>query len=333
MNNLIILFTLVQSTLAAGLVAWSNEVWAEQSPARVYRIGFVGITSPANPETGFMLFRDALARLGYVEGKDVTLEARWAEGNTGRLAALMAEVVTRKVDVIVTSGTPGALAARNATTTIPIVAMHMADPARTGLVSNLARPEGNLTGMSMGYGEEFMGKWLEYLRETIPGLSTIALLSNPDNAVFRPLKQDLLALAPKLRLKVQMLDFRTGEEIAEAFKQARSSAQAALLLGDPLTLAQKGRLAQLAIQHRMPVMYNHRIFVDAGGLMSYGARTEGQPRRAAEYVDRILKGAKPAELPIEYPTEFQMVVNLRAAKAIGLAIPTTIISRADEVLR
>jgi putative ABC transport system substrate-binding protein len=245
----------------------------------------------------------------------------------------MSEVVAQKVEVIVTAGTPGAVAAKNATGSIPIIAVAMADPVRTGLVTNLARPEGNLTGLSMGYGDQFVGKWLELLREIVPSLSSVAVISNPDNAVFRPLKQDVVAAASKLNLKIQMLDVRTAEAIDDTFKRARKEAQAVLLLGDPLTLTQKRRIAKLAAVHRLPAVYNHRSFVDEGGLMSYAPDTDVQVRRAAEYVDQILKGRKIADLPVEYPTAFKLVVNAQAAKAAGLVLPGSLLSRADETLR
>ena len=261
------------------------------------------------------------------------METRWADGQIDHLPSLMSDVVHRNVDVIVTAGTPAAFAAKKATDTIPIVAMFMADPLRTGLVKSLAHPEGNLTGTSMAYGDQFTGKWLELLRESVPGLATVALISNPDNAVFQYLKRDLEAVGPRLKIKIRMIDIRGPEELDSAFKQARDAAQAILLLGDPVTLTYKRRIAELAIAYRIPVMYNHRSFVDEGGLMSYAPETDSQVRRAAEYVDKILRGARPAELPIEQPTEIQLVVNVRTAKAIGIVIPQAILSRADEIIR
>jgi len=299
---------------------------------RVVRIGYVSQGTASSP-IYFNTFRERLEQLGYVEGKNLVIEARWAEGHTDRLPALMAELVEHKVDVIVTGATPGAIAAKNATRTIPIVAVTMADPVRTGLAVSLARPGGNLTGTSMGYSEELGGKWLELLQETVPRLATVAVIANLDNPPLRYLTEDVRTAASKRRLKILPILVREAGALEPAFIQARQNAQGILLFGDAVTLANQGRVASLAAKTRLPVVYNVRTFVDQGGLMAYAPDIEIQYRRAADYVDKILRGASPADLPIEQPTRYVLVVNLNTAQALGLRIPQSILLQADEVIR
>ena len=274
-----------------------------------------------------------MRELGYVEGQNLVVESRWAEDRYDRLPALTAEVLQQKVDVLVTVATAGAIAAKNASSTIPIVGIGMADPLRTGLVSSLARPGGNLTGLSMGWGEGMAGKWLELLQETVPRLSTLAVVANPGNPLVRDLAKDLEAIAPTRGLKLRSIEVREPKDLDRAFGQAARRAQAVLVLPDPMIAAHLKQVTALAAKYRLPAMYYLREFVDAGGLMAYGPDLAVMTRRAAEYVDKILNGARPGDLPIEQPTKFELVVNLKTAKALGLTIPESILVRADEVIR
>jgi len=275
-----------------------------------------------------------LRELGWIEGQNLIVERRWAEGHMERLPALMAEVIARNVDLIFTGSTPAAVAAKNATSTIPIVAMGMGDPVRSGVVASLARPGGNLTGMSMGYGEEFSGKWLELLQETVPRLTTVAMIVNANNSVARDLAKDTEAIGPKRHLKVQIIEVREAEAIDGAFEQARRQAQAVLVHGDGgLTDPHRAQITALAAKHHLPAMYNLLSFMDSGGLMAYAPDFRVMFQHAADYVDKILRGAKPADLPIEQPTRYVLVVNLKTANALGLTIPQSILLQADKVIQ
>jgi len=245
----------------------------------------------------------------------------------------MAEVVERKIDVLVTFGTPAAVAAKHATDTIPIVDAAMADPVRSGLVTNLARPEGNLTGLSTVEDKGMTGKWLELLQEMVPRLSTVAVIANPKTPITSHLVKDLDAIAPGRNLKLRLVEVREPGEIESAFQQVGRKVQGALVLPDAMLAMHRWEIAALAAKHRLPAIYPFRNAVDAGGLMSYGPNFGDLYRRSAEYVDKILKGAKPADLPIEQPTKFELVVNLKTARALGITIPESILLRADEVIR
>jgi len=295
----------------------------------------VGFVDQAFPSTlrDITQFWQRLRELGWVEGQNLVVERRWAEGHADRLPALMNEMAADKVDVIVTYSTPAALAAKNATSTIPIVAVAMGDPIRSGLAASLARPGGNLTGESMGYGGGTEGKWLELLQETVPRLSIIAVIENPDNPAVRDQAKALKAFAPTRRLRLRFIDVHEPSSLPNAFKQARRESQAILVLADPLTTANRVQITALAAAYRLPAMYGLQPFMDAGGLIAYAADMAVMFRRAADYVDKIAKGAKPSELPIEQPTQYLLVVNLKTAKALGLTIPESILLRADEVIR
>ena len=304
----------------------------QEPPHRIARVGFVDPESPANHLHGVEGFWQRLRELGWVEGQNLQIEARTADGRIDRLPALMNELVTRKIDVLVTYSTPGAVAAKNATSTIPIVIATMGDPVGTGLAVSLAHPGGNLTGLSHGYAD-IGGKWLELLRETVPRLSTVAVITNPDHPMNRLQAKALEALASTQGIEVQILEVRAPDDLEGAFKQAARRAQAVLVLPDPSLLARKRRLVRLATAHRLPDMHTVRDFVDAGGLMAYGPNATAMFRRTAEYVDKILRGATPASLPIEQPTQYELIINLKAAKALGLIIPNSILLRADEVIK
>jgi putative ABC transport system substrate-binding protein len=315
--------------LTAGALG-SRLVRAADTSQRVVRLGIVVPASRAPAESAFW---ERMRELGWVEGQNLVVEWHFAEGHVDRLPALMVEVVGHNVDVIMTGSTPGAIAAKNATSTIPIVAIAMGDPVRSGIVQSLAHPGGNLTGMSMGYFEGIASKWLELLQETVPRLSTVAVMVNPGVVAHRDLAKELEVVAPKRRLKVQIIEAREAEELDGAFEQARRQAQAVLVLSSPMAYQNRIRITSLAANHRLPVMYTERIYVDAGGLMSYAVDPIEMFRHAADLVDKILRGAKPADLPVEQPTQYLLVVNLKAAKALGLAIPQSILLQANEVLR
>ena len=309
-------------------------VRAAEPDQRVVRLGFVDPSSPSNVPSVFVTaFRGRLRELGWVEGQNLDIEFRWAEGQYDRLPSLMAEVVARKVDVIVTYGTVAAIAAKKATSTIPIVDASMGDPIGTGLATSLARPGGNLTGLSMGWVDGLGGKWLEMLQETVPRLTTVAAIVNLDNPVERDLAKDLETIAAARHLKLRIIGIRGADAVDGALEQARQQAQALVVSADPIIGRKRRQITEFAAKHRLPAMYGMREFVDAGGLMAYGPSVSDMFRRAAEYVDKILKGAKPADLPIEQPTKFELVVNLKTARALGITIPQSILVRADEVIR
>ena len=309
----------------------SLAVRADESSQRMARLGFVGALSPATHK--FTPFWERLRELGWVEGQNLVVESRSAEGELDRLPALMADVLGNRVDVLVTYGTPGAIAAKTATSTVPIVAWGLSDPIRTGLAVSLARPGGNLTGLSVGYAEGVAGKLLEILHDTVPRLSTVAVIANLNNPMPRDLTKDLEAFAPAQNLKLHVIALAGPEALSRAFERARQKAQAVVVIGEPITLEHRGRVTELAAKHRLPAIYLEGSYVQAGGLISYGPDFAAMWRRGAEYVDKILRGAKPADLPIEQPTRYLLSVNLKTAKALRLMIPESILIRADEVIR
>ena len=278
--------------------------------------------------------RRALGELGYVEGKDFTVEYRFGERRPGAVDALAADLVQRKVDVIVAAGDPAIHAARRVTTTIPIVMVAAGDPVGSGLVASLARPQGNLTGMTF-LSRELAAKRLEILKEAVPTASRVAVLRNPDNPGGLPDFKTTQAAAEILRVTLQSVEVRTATDIERAFKSmVDDHVQAAVVLTDPVTSTLAGKLvADLAMKSRIPVMCELREFTESGGLISYGPSLLSMAQRAATFVDKILKGAKPADLPIEQPTKFELVVNLKTAKTLGLTIPQSILVRADDVIR
>jgi len=316
--------------LGAMLLALSFPVQAQQ-PKKVYRIGYLRAETP--PEVDIEGFRQGLREHRYVEGKNIVVEYRWADGNEERLRSLAAELIRLKVDLIVTSAPAATQAAKEATTTIPIVMVLVADPVAFGFVNSLAAPGGNITGFSFLL-PEISGKRLELLKETVPKLSRVAVLWNAAN----PYKEtDLKAVQPVAdALKVAVHTFRVREPngFDAAFKGAtKVRAQGLLTLDDPFTLAHRTRITNLALTYKLPAVYAVRPFVDAGGLMYYGPDRVDQNRRAAAYVDKILKGTKPAELPVEQPTKFEFVINLKTAKQIGITIPPNVLARADRVIK
>jgi putative ABC transport system substrate-binding protein len=276
-------------------------------------------------------FVQRLRELGWIEGRTVAIEYRWAEGRYEHLAEIAAEFVRLKVDVIVTYATPPVVAAKQATAVIPIVSAVMGDPVGTGLVASLARPGGNVTGLSV-LTPDLAGKRLELLREVIPGLRRLAFLGNVGNPITELEMTEVQTAARTLDLDLVTLEIRRPEDIVPAFETLKSGAQALYVAGDPLVLANRVRINTLALVARLPAFYNERAYVEAGGLMSYGVNWPDLFRRTAELVDKILRGAKPGDIPVEQPTKFDLVINLTTAKALGLDVPTTLLARADEVI-
>jgi len=276
-------------------------------------------------------FVQRLRELGWIEGRTVAIEYRWAEGRYEHLAEIAAEFVRLKVDVIVTYATPPVVAAKQATADIPIVSAVMGDPVGTGLVASLARPGGNVTGLSV-LTPDLAGKRLELLREVVPGLRRLAFLGNVGNPITALEMGEVQTAARTLGLHLVTLEIRRPEDIVPAFETLKSDAQALYVAGDPLVLANRVRINTLALVARLPAFYNERAYVEAGGLMSYGVNWPDLFRRTAELVDKILRGAKPGNIPVEQPTKFDLVINLTTAKALGLDVPATLLARADEVI-
>ncbi len=312
------------------VLAGSVAVQAQQA-ARVYRIGFV---SPTAPGPTRLAFRQGLREVGYVEGQNVIVEARYAEGQPERFPELVAEMIGLKVDVLVVGSTLGALAAKRATTTIPIVATGLIDPVASGLVASLAHPGGNITGVTFGIGGEgFGGKWVELLKEAAPDVSHVAALWNPANPSTAPLVPEMQAAARTLNVRLDLVEAGNSTKLDRAFATiGTSGARGILVTNDAFFFINRAKFVRFAASKRLPAMYFTSEFVDAGGLMSYGSSVTASYRRAATYVDKILKGAKPAELPIEQPTTFELVINLKTAKALGLTIPPSLLLRADQVI-
>ena len=291
----------------------------------------LGALSPESKEA--QAFRQGLLDAGYVEGRDVVIEWRSANGDENRLPQLAAELVQRKVEVIVVESTVAVRAIQHATTTIPIVMAIVADPVGSGLVSNLARPGGNVTGLSL-MTTDLSAKRLQLLKEAIPRVARVAILWNPATPYHPKVIEDLKAVAPSLSIELKFVGVRTPAEFGPAFSAVgRAHANALYVIEGPFFFVHRTTLVELASRARLPAIYGHTAFVDEGGLMSYGTNFGEIMRRSASYVDKILKGAKPGDLPIEQPTQFELVVNLKTAKALGITIPESILLRADEVIR
>ena len=318
--------------LLAGVAVSASSPAAAQSPAKVHRIGFLGNSTAVLEANLVGPFRKALANLGYVEGRDVVIDYRWAEGNYERFPALVAELIASGVDVIVTAGTPAAFAVKNATSTIPCVMVAVGDPVGTGLVASLARPGGNLTGLT-SIAPDLEGKRLALLREMIPGLSHFAVLWNPANAFHVGAVKGVQAAAEALRMRVLSLPVRSFEEFDPAFAAIAAERPGALVvLADRVFLHGRDRIMNFAQQQRLPGVYAYRELVEAGGLMSYGPNYAEMHASAATFVDKIFKGAKPADLPIEQPIKFELVINIKAAKALGIEVSPTLLATADEII-
>ncbi|HZM85376.1 MAG TPA: ABC transporter substrate-binding protein [Blastocatellia bacterium] len=318
--------------LGALLLPLSVPAHAQQ-PRKVPRIGYLIGTSSSSNVARTEAFRQGLRESGYVEGKNILIESRFTEGKLDRERALAAELVGMKVDVIVTGGSITTRAAKEATTTIPIVMTQDPDPIGNGFVASLARPDGNVTGLS-NLGPELSGKRLELLKEVVPRITRVAVFGSSTFVGNAQILRETELAANALKVQLQYVDVPDQKDIETAFRAARRGAVHAVhVLAGGVFTSRRPQLAALAVASRLPAIYYATEFVEDGGLMTYGANRTDLARRAATYVDKILKGAKPAELPIEQPTKFEFVINLRAAKQIGLTIPPNVLARADRVIR
>jgi putative tryptophan/tyrosine transport system substrate-binding protein len=310
-------------------VAWPLAARSQQA-GKLPRIGILGTATPSIQSQWFVAFVQRLRELGWIEDRTVAIELRWAEGRSERYTEIAAEFVRRKVDVIVTSGA-AVLAAKRATSVIPIVFAAASDPVGGGLVASLARPGGNVTGLSL-QGPDLAGKRLELLGEVIHGLRRLAILTNLDYPAAVLEMDEAKAAAGTLGLEVATLEIRGAEEIAPALETLKGRADALYICTDPLLNTHRIRINTLVNVARLPTIHGQREFVEAGGLISYGPSFPNLFRRAGDYVDKILRGAKPGELPVEQPTKFDLVINLTTAKALGLTVPPTLLARADDVI-
>jgi putative ABC transport system substrate-binding protein len=309
--------------LIGGAAAWPLATRAQ--PTKVPRLGVLLV---ANREPFSRLFWEGLRELGYIDGQNIQIEFRSAEGKLNLLPELAAELVRLKVDIIVASETPSVQAAKRATNKIPIVMAPSGDPVGTGLIANLARPGGNVTGLSAATAE-LAGKSLELIREILPSASRVAALADPTNPFTKPFLEQIQIAAQTIGIKIEVIMVRGTEEFDAAFAEMDRKRIEAVIVQPTLP---RGRIVDLVQKHRLPAVSGNRAFADAGGLMSYSASLADRYRNAAPYVDKILKGAKPADLPVQQPTKFELVINLKAAKALGLTVPPTLLARADEVI-
>jgi putative tryptophan/tyrosine transport system substrate-binding protein len=330
MNKKLILYVLTTFLLATVCLAEAQQT------KKVSRIGYLRSGSARDAARYGEVLRRGLRELRYLEGQHIMIETRAAERQYERLPELAAELVRLPADVIVAGGTPAIQAAKHATSTIPIVMAVSTDPVAAGLVTSLARPGGNVTGVSLGTGEEFAGKWVELLKEAVPQVSRVAVLrdSNADASVLRPVVRETERAARALGIKLHLLEAGDARELERVFAAMTSAGDKALIvLPSGGFNAQRNRIVDLAAARRLPAIYEHGEFVEVGGLMSYGPNLLALVRRAATFVDKILKGTKPADLPVEQPTKFELVINLKTAQQIGLTIPPNVLARADRVIR
>jgi putative ABC transport system substrate-binding protein len=315
--------------LGGAAVMWP---FAASAQPKISRVGFMGNSTAALEANLVGAFRDGLHELGYEEGRNIIIEYRWADGKYERFPALVAELIAAKVDVIVTAGTPAALAVKKATTTVPLVMVAVGDPVGTGLVPSLARPGGNLTGLS-SIAPDLEGKRLDILREVVPTLSHVAILFNSLNPFHVASMRQAHAAAQAMGIKLQQHDIRKSEDLDGAFAAIRNERPDALLiLADRVFLHNRQRMMDFTEEQHLPNINAYTELVEAGGLMSYGPSYEDMHKRAAIYVDKIIKGAKPADLPIEQPSKFTFNINLKVAKALGLSVPSSLVTLADKVI-
>jgi putative ABC transport system substrate-binding protein len=316
--------------LVGGAAAWPLAARGQQA-GKLPTIGFLGANTASAQREWTDAFVQRLRQLGWIEGRTVAIEYRWAAGRTERFAEIATELVRLKVDVIVTQGTSIVISVKQATSVIPIVFASAGNPVGNGLVASLARPGGNVTGLS-SQASDTVGKRCELLRQIIPGLRRMAILGNADSPFAVLEMGEVQAAARTLGLDAATLEIRRGEDIAPVFEALKGRADALYIATDPLTLTHRMRINTFALAARLPTAAGFREFVETGGLMSYGSNLPNQYRRAAEYVDKILRGAKPGNLPVEQPTKFDLVINLTTAKALGLEVPPMLLARADEVI-
>ena len=314
--------------LGGAAAAWPLAAWAQAG--KLPTIGFLGVSTPSGWSHYVTAFEQRLHELGWIEGRNVAIEYRWAEGRGERFAEIAAEFVRNKVDIIVTGG-GAVVAAKQATLIIPIVFALANDPVGIGLVASLSRPGGNVTGLSQ-QATDLAGKRLELLRELVPGVSRLAILGNAGYPAAALEMGEVQETARKLGLDAALSEIRRAEDIAPGFEAFRGRAQALYVVADPLTGSNRVHINTLALGARLPTMHGIREYAETGGLISYGANISDLFRRAAEFVDKILRGVKPADLPVEQPTKFELVINLKTAKTLGLEIPQTLLARADEVI-
>jgi putative tryptophan/tyrosine transport system substrate-binding protein len=323
---------LVASLVLGALLFASFTTADAQQPKKVWQIGFLAAGSAQTAHSRIEAFRQGLRAFGYVEGKDIVIEYRNAAGKVDQVPRNAVELARLKVDIIVTAGPTDTRAAKEATSTIPIVMTQDPDPVGNGFVASLARPGGNITGLSR-IAPELSGKQLELLKEIVPKLSRVAVFGTSTEPGNAQSSREIELAAGALGVKLQYLDILASKDVETAFEAARTGrADAVLILASPI-LTQRKQIADRALTSRIPAIYDRREFVDTGGLMSYGVNISDLARRAATYVDKILKGAKPADLPVEQPTKFELIINLKAAKQIGLTIPPNVLARADRVIR
>jgi len=325
---------LVGGAAATPAFLWPLAARAQQAP-KVARIGYLVTGSLEQTRKSFDAFREGLHELGYIEGQNIVIEYRAADGKIDRLPALATELSRLKLDLIVAGATPAGLAAQQAFTTTPIVVTAMGDPVRDGLVASLARPGGNITGTTF-LGPELVPKRLALLKEVLPKISRVAVLWHPGafgERTMRDMLNEIAEAAGTLGMQLQFVEVRQPDELDHAFStMARERAEALFQFPSTMLFSERRRIVELAAMHRLPSMFNEREFVQLGGLISYGVSIADLGRRSVTYVDKILKGAKPSDLPVEQPTKFELVVNLKTAKALGVEIPATVLTRADEVI-
>jgi len=316
--------------LGGAAAGWPLAARAQQA-GKLPTIGFLGYSAPSAASAWTAAFVQRLRELGWIENRDIAIEYRWAEGRIERLAEIAMEFVQLNVRVIVTYGTPGALAAKQATSVIPVVFALVGDPVGTGVVITLARPGGNLTGLS-NQSIDLPGKRLDLLREVVPGLRRLAILGNTSNPSSTLEMSKVQSTARNVGIEVASFEIRRADDITPAFEALAGRAGAVYVATDMLLLTNRVRINTLALGVKLPTMHGAQQYVEAGGLMSYGTSYTAQFQRAADYVDKILRGTKPADIPVEQPTKFDLVVNLTTAKALGLTVPETLLLRADEVI-
>jgi putative ABC transport system substrate-binding protein len=321
-------------TLFGGTAAtWPLAARAQQPAGRVYRVGYISLGSREQPLHFIKAFEEGLRSLGYRVGENVVIEYRFANGEMERLPALAADLVRLGVDIILTGFNPITVAAMKATTTIPIVMTIGLDPVSAGLVASLARPGGNVTGLAVDSGGEILGKRFELLKETLPNLSRLGILFNPDVALTRSRQTSMGETARALGLTLVPVEARGLDALEQAFAiMVRERAQAFAMQGDAVLFNYRGQIAEIALRNRLPAASLQREYAEAGFLLTYGADIRDLYRRSAAFVDKIFKGAKPADLPVEQPTKFELVINLKTAKALGIIVPPTLLTRADEVI-
>jgi len=305
-----------------------------QQPKKIPRVGFIGASSSSAGSHYLEAFRRGLRELGYIEGKNITIEVRWAEGSAERFPHLIAEMIGLKVDVLVVSAAAGALAAKKSGITTPVVFAAVTDPIGFGIIDSLAQPGGNITGVALAVGEGFSGKWVELLKEAVPKVARIAVLRNPVHLLSEVFLKEMQAAGRAHRVKLDFFEARDPTQLDSTLsKMEKERAMALIVTPDPLFGSRRARIVDFVTRRRMPSMFFYKEFVDDGGLMAYGPSWADSYHRAATYVDKILKGTKPADIPVEQPMKFEFVINLKTAKKIGLTIPQWTLMKADKVIR